>query len=403
VDDAIRRVVETAYDAATGGASWQQVGNGLKQAVGARTASLWFGDPAAGRVEILYTESMPDEAGADYSRHFYAKDPWVGAFSNALAQMPEGFVPDVALGHELLPLDAYRRGEFYQDFARQLGLYHLVAATYPLGADGIMPLGLHRPEGTEPFGEVERHILRRAMPHLHHAVRIKLRLAGGVAAPSQELGTAALEAFAVGAIIVDASLRVVHANAAAQALARPDGPLRLRQAGPVPSQLHLEAVSRADAARLGRLCRAVALRASLGGGLCLTDEDGPDGARLALLVTPLAARFLPRRWGAAREGMLAGYALVLVRDLARLPQVPPLAAGRIVRPDPGRGGGRRRLVRRRDDRVGGGGARRGAGDHPHPGPCDPGEDRRPQPASAGADAGPAAWRLTPGPAPARER
>jgi DNA-binding CsgD family transcriptional regulator len=323
MDSAVTAAIHAAYDAATGGGAWQDVGNRLKHLVGARTASLWVGDPAAGRIQILYAESIPEEAERDYSRHFYALDPWVKGFGQRAAHAPAGAAPDVAVTAELVDEAAYRRGEFYQEFARHLGLYHVVGGVYPVGSEGIMPLGLHRPEGAEPFGEAERQIVRMIVPHLHHAVRINLRLGADLPASDPAMGAAALDAFPVGAVILDGAMRVIHANAAAQALARSGGALRFRAAGPSPSHLYLEALARADHQRLARLCRAVAAQASLGGGMSLACAD--DAASpIAVVVTPLAARLLPPRWGgAAPRGMVPGYALVLASDLSRAPRLPP--------------------------------------------------------------------------------
>ena len=323
LDAAIRQVIESAYDAATGGGSWNEVGTGLKRVVGAQTASLWVGNPAAGRVEMLYTESISEEASAAYASHFYAKDPWVEGFTKIAANTAPGALPGVALTPELLSESAYRHGEFYTDFARHLGLYHIVGGVYPLGAAGVMPLGLHRPEGAEPFGEAERRIVETILPHLHHAVRIKLRLGGGIAGTEPALGAAALDAFPAAAIVVDAGMRIVHANLAAEQLTSASTALRMTRRGPPPSPMLLEACRRSDAIRLSTLVRVVALMGGPGSGMRLPagpGADDPTNAALAVVVTPLPSRLLPQRWAAPDRGTVPGYALILARELGRRPQ-----------------------------------------------------------------------------------
>lgn len=300
------------YDAVAGEASWDDAGECLKRVVQAQTATLWVGDPAAGRVETLYRSGIPDSAVAPYVKHFHALDPWVAALS---ARPGHGERLQVWLGPEVVPLAAYDRGEFYRDYARDIGLYHVVGAVLPLGGGtNIAPLGLHRPEDAEPFGEAERHALTTVLPHLHGALRLRQRLGEAVT------GFVALDALPFAVFIVDVALRVVFANVVAERLAADRDGVRFTRAGPHPGDpIHLTAVKPCEALALAALVQATVLRGTPARGLRLARAALSDALPLAALVAPLPARLAPPGQvleTARLPGHVAKLALVLIRDLA---------------------------------------------------------------------------------------
>jgi hypothetical protein len=114
--------------------------------------------------------------------------------------------------------------------------------------------------------------------------------------------------------VVDAEMRVVVANAAAEALAAAGSALRIagQKNGPGARQRVLSALHHEDHRALATLVRATALGGSPGGGLRL--RDAALDPALAALISPL-----PRRLADAppdgSSGRVAGQALVLLRDL----------------------------------------------------------------------------------------
>ncbi|MFH5926468.1 hypothetical protein [Roseomonas xinghualingensis] len=311
-----------AYDAATGSTSWHEVGLSLKACFGAATASLWLGDPGSGQIEMLYAENLPQEATQAYIAHFHTKDPWTNGALLTAKQAPDKIQPAL-LGHQILPYEAYRRSEFYADFARDIGLYHLVGTVLPVGDAGFLPLGLHRPEGSPPFTEMDRAALDNLLPHLHRALRLRHRLRQ--ANLGEAAGIATLEALPLAAIVVDRDLRVVFANAAAEALNRNGSGLRLLRTAPPPSPVLIRAAQAAEATALSNLLRAVALAQSAGGSLRITPESeaaSPSSPSLAVLVTHLPARLAPAPVSDGRRAV-PGHALVIAREIGSIRRPAP--------------------------------------------------------------------------------
>jgi DNA-binding CsgD family transcriptional regulator/PAS domain-containing protein len=317
----VPEVADIAYDAATGGASWNEVGLALKQAIGARTATLWTGDPAEGRVEILYAENIPAAANQAYTARFHRLDPWVKRCAAIAASMPAGALPPAMLGQQIIADDELCRSEFYQEFARDLGLHHIVCTVTPLGEAGIMPLGLQRPEDAPPFGEAERQVVDALLPHFRRALRLRHRLQQAAFRPATG---DALDILPMPALVVSADLRVTYANSAAEALAAASKGLQLIRTGPPPSSVLLAAMHNAEAAVLARLVREVALRISPGGGLRLTapgKSGKPGRGGIALLAMPLPARLATPAQDAPVP--LTGQVLLMARDLSQLSRPRP--------------------------------------------------------------------------------
>jgi DNA-binding CsgD family transcriptional regulator len=223
-------------------------------------------------------------------------------------------------GEMLVPDREFLRSEFYNDYGRPLGLRYVLGTVVPLGEAGMMPIGLHRPEGDPPFGERERKLMEGALPHLRRAVQLRHRLKTAAAAA----GVAALDAMPFGVLVLDATMRVLVANGAAEALAAMPGAglclQRRRQAGGMGSCVTAVARFQTEDLRLGALVREVALAGGAGGALRLTAGDLSQ--RIAALVMPLPRRLAEASGGHGGAGRMAGQAMVLLRDLA--PAAPTL-------------------------------------------------------------------------------
>lgn len=311
-------LTEAIYDAAGGGTSWTTVEAGLRTLMRAGTATLIVGDPAAGRAELLWREGFSDKDVGLYQAHYRHLDLWttrtVAAVSADGSAAARANAPIQVLigGEKRVPDSEYVRSAFYNEFGRARGMRYVIGTVVPLGEAGLMPLACHRPDGAPPFGEVERRILTEAAPHLRRALQLRHRLRAAVGTASR----AALDAMPLGAIVVDAAMRVVVANVVAEALtALPGSGLRLQRArliaggGDAGVRTMAAGLHAAEATRLEGLVRAVAGRGEAGGAMRLTAADGLPS--LAVMVSPLPKRLA----GVAGEGRLAGQALLLLRDL----------------------------------------------------------------------------------------
>ncbi len=299
-------LTEDIYEAATGGMPWEPVGEGLMRLVGAGTASLMAGTFVQGRAEILCHNNIPLDAVHQYLSHHSTADLWTARAIAAAARRPAEGLRAWTSG-TLVPEDEFLRSEFYNDFGRQLGLRYIVGTVVPLGKGaGTVPIGLHRPAGSRPFERAEAVLLEQLLPHLRRAIQLRHRLTTGAALVSPCF--AALDALAMGVLVVDADLRVLVANAAAEAMSGPEGTFRLTRIAGV---THLTALRTSETAELLGRVRATALEGDAGGAVALRDADG--AAAVAALVSPLPRRLALSDAGFA--GRVAGQALILLRPL----------------------------------------------------------------------------------------
>ncbi len=176
-----------------------------------------------------------------------------------------------------------------------------------------MTMGLHRDEAAGPFTEVERGRLQSLLPHLQRALQLRRRL--DLDATAATAGQAALDGLSLCVLVVDSSLHVLHANAAAAALcASLKSGLRIANAGA--GLLRLSARHRDDNATLERLV-ANAVRGGSGGAVRVrAPGEVFDQASLAVLVSPAPARFASARSDQPKPGLARGVAMVLARELA---------------------------------------------------------------------------------------
>jgi hypothetical protein len=160
-----------------------------------------------------------------------------------------------------------------------------------------------------------RDLVEAVLPHLRRALQLRHRLAAaGGMGRTQAPGLAALDALAMGVLVLDADLQVLIANAAAEAMARQvDAALRLLRVSTRGGAARAVAVAGhlPDRTALQGLVRRTALAGEAGGALRLRDSSGTPS--VAALVLPL-----PQRLSGDTGGGIArveGRALVLLRDL----------------------------------------------------------------------------------------
>lgn len=312
---AVLDVVEELYDAAVGGTPWSHVCRGMASVVEARSASLIVGDFASGRADLFHHGDFPPEAVAAYYAHYRAVDLWTTRAAQAAASFARGPLR-ASISGRLVPDTEFVRSEFYQDFGRPLGLRYVVGSVVPLGEAGVAALGLHRPEGVEPFEGEHARLVEVLLPHLRRAMQLRHRFQGVSSTASPSL--AALDALTVGILILDGDLRVHLANAAAEAMDH-QGFFRMRRLPEAGERriIHMEVLHRDDQAALGRLVMDTAAGRSAGG---IAPLRGADRTIIAtILVSPLPSRLTGTPGTAGRVG---GRALAIVRELPVSPRAP---------------------------------------------------------------------------------
>ena len=119
-----------------------------------------------------------------------------------------------------MPLDLFRRSDFFNGWARPQRLCCPITLVTYRTRDKYLPLTLVKPDGAGDASAQDRAVLFRFRPHLLQAIQVTLRLQMAEARQHQ-LGLA-LATLSDGAILVDSRRQVVFVNAAADAFL--DGP-----------------------------------------------------------------------------------------------------------------------------------------------------------------------------------
>ena len=263
------------YEAAVDDESWPRFARILADAVGAPTSAVWIWDRAQVR-DLTVTEDGLD-TDRPYRAHFWRLDPWQAAARREPLER-------IWLGSEIFSEQTLVRTEFYNDFARNFGLFRPMAVNMELAPGVFATASLERPGSRRLFGVADKPKFARLVPHLKRALQLRLRQQAH--GPPRRMTAATLDAFTFGVVVCDAQGRIMLANAAAEDLARVTraitlGAPRKGIATPIPS----------ESRRLGALI-ADAANGGSGGVMRLT---GADSTALIALVTALPRGFAPGR------------------------------------------------------------------------------------------------------------
>ncbi|MGH6735808.1 MAG: helix-turn-helix transcriptional regulator [Methyloceanibacter sp.] len=283
-------LIADIYEAALDPESWPGFAAPFAKALDRQTAFFWIGD--AGRITQGATHGLPADAMSRYVAYFKEVDLWGAAAIDRRLSLK------AAMGSELVPHRRFMNSEFYFDYARTYDTVDAVGGLVPLGRGRIGVLGVHRQTRGRPFEPSDTARLESLLPHLQRALQLKERLN---LSEASDVGLAALDALAFGAIVCDAVGRILFANAAAEGMAAA-GNILLSSHGlstPYPE----------ESRRLAGLIQDAAWGGA-GGGIVLR---GRGNTRLFGLVASLPRRF-------AEEG---GHALVTIRAAAARPHIGP--------------------------------------------------------------------------------
>ncbi len=302
------------YDAALEPRLWSSVTQRLTDKLNARSGNLYVVDMQCADVGF-HAHANIDPAGfRQYEEHYVALDVWNDWFLQAPPDRPY-------LTQQIFSDQAFARTEFCNDFLRPNDIFYAVGG-FVLNQDGLCVLsGVHRPQGAEPFGELELRIMDTLFPHMARALQLTYRLE--LLKTDRDAGADALDRLPMGVILVDRGGRVVAINRAAQAIvARNDGLASVDRG--------LVAATQAETAALRRLI-AQATQTSQGRGL------HPGGA-LALsrpsMLRPLSVLVAPlgRKAAGANDldlGRMRPAAVVFVSDPEARQETPAALLARL--------------------------------------------------------------------------
>lgn len=218
---AFNELVSLVYEGTLEDKPWQGFLPRLRSLMDAQVVSLVLRPPAAGDKGVILNSRRGDDDGelADptdweavhYQEQFFTIDP----FTN----LPPG---KVVTQQELVPDEELLESEYYQNYLKPIGLFHI------LGVDTIEPDGMQarlriaRRPGEDAFGEPHKSLCEELLPHLRRAIQIHARL--NRTESERDLYAGAVNQLSVATLILDERGQVLKFNSVAESvLAQKDG------------------------------------------------------------------------------------------------------------------------------------------------------------------------------------
>ena len=267
--------LQALYDAAIYPSLWEGLAERLADLFGAESSALHLRNSGNGVAHNLSrTANYTPELIEAWRAYFYRHDEYVKhvirqPFSTAYGS------------DDLITDDELSRTEFWNDFCRHLGVFYVIGAAVPVARDGIVGVvGLHRPRHSGLFDRDSKRYLTLLMPHFQRGLQMHQQLAE--VDRSRQFALEALEALAVGIVVVGGGRRILFANVSGERHLRTGEAIVTRQ-----GQLHArdtrmdQALHQAlQSARLAGIGRSL----GAGGVLALPRSEGRP---LSLLICPL--------------------------------------------------------------------------------------------------------------------
>jgi DNA-binding CsgD family transcriptional regulator len=272
LDDALLlSLVDKVYAAALDPTRWSDFMGALSGVL--RGPGIFFVQDVSNTQANVFEYSEFDDAFIKSYAEFYAsRNPWLPRID---ASAGSG---TIVTSESLLDPADYEATEFYNDWMRPQGQYHMIGGIVHKERTVGTNISFVRPPRVGPLTDQEITLFELLLPHISRAVDLHRRLA--VLTLQREVGLAALDSLELGALLVDPGARVLFANRVAERLIG-DG-LVLR-AGVVSATRPAETLQLhrliAEAARVG-----ARQFARPGGRLAVSRRSG---APVAVLVCPM--------------------------------------------------------------------------------------------------------------------
>lgn len=209
-DDRLDALTGHLYDAALDETLWARLAPRIAACFQSPSATVSIQNRRLGSVRRLtQTANYTIDLIEAHRAHFHKCDVWAeGARTRALST--------VFMSSELIPDAEFEGTEFFQDFARKLGIFYVVGSVSLIAGDDLCVFGIHRPRSGEEYDEEDKARVARLLPHLERALQTRVRLHD--AGIERQAALDALERSATGTLVVSREGRILYANRLAEAL-----------------------------------------------------------------------------------------------------------------------------------------------------------------------------------------
>jgi DNA-binding CsgD family transcriptional regulator len=302
----ISLLIGDIYDAVCDPSLWIRVLGGAAQFVGAQAGALLWRNAVSRSADVVHTFGIEAPYAQSYAERYAKLDP-------TTTPMFLREVGEVVSTTDLVPYSEFRGTRFYKEWAQPQGLIDQVQANLDKSATSFVHLSFWRNSDNGMVDEAARERMRLIVPHLRRAVLVG-NLIDYRAAEAATFGDA-LDGIGAGLFFVDASGRIVHANASGHAMLADGALLRVNAGRLAPNDVNAEQglyeifsmAESGDDAALGTRGVAVPLAAR-------------DGEHYVAHVLPLTAG-ARRQAGAAYTAVAAMFVHKAALDMPSLQEV----------------------------------------------------------------------------------
>jgi DNA-binding CsgD family transcriptional regulator len=229
------RLISSVYHGVLEETPWQSFLPLLQQILDVKVVSLVLRPPAADNQGLILNYLRPDKQldeasepdenkhiplklaspndwpSLAYKEQFFSLDPFVN--------LTDGVVVSLA---ELIPEQDLLASEYYQNYLKPAGVFHILGADTKAEDGTLARIRLSRGPDEKGFCEAERKVFERLLPHLQRAILLHARL--NRVESERALFADAMDKLSVGTILLDEHANVLSTNAVAEHLvAQKDG------------------------------------------------------------------------------------------------------------------------------------------------------------------------------------
>ena len=284
MDDDVHDLIGEIYEAATAPQQWGAIIHKIRRATHSRHGMLWLGNPNVSVEEFsahpgdFLAFEHSDLSLADFQEFVRTcQAPSVTEpYAQVARRVPLG---QVVIGSQFVPIDQYKRSEFYHQVSRPLGVVHQLGSIMARRNGRIDAVSFYRPVEAPNYEPRDERLLAALLPHIVRALNLHKRLC--VANGQSLFLQNSLDVLNKVIVLVDWNGKVIFFNAAARSFFERCDDLLVRR-----DRLH--AKYHVDTLQLEHLTKRVTGangQRPIGGAVAIRRADG--GLPLLAVAAPL--------------------------------------------------------------------------------------------------------------------
>lgn len=224
-DATVLDLVGRIYDAASDPTRWSEFLSAFARAMNGQGTLIFAHNVETMAASTATDPGMPSGV-VNFDPEFVRSLAEHYNFVNVWAQNEEALKPGrVVTGSMLYPVRDLPQTEFYNDWLRPQDLFHAIGGLVVQDGPWATKFSCLRSRGADDYDSEELRLYEELLPHLARATHIQSRFAFLQSLSSSSLSV--LDAVPAGVLLLDASGRVLHINAAAESEVRRADPLTL--------------------------------------------------------------------------------------------------------------------------------------------------------------------------------